>query len=131
MIQPQVGPIHLAVNGTLMRGLALNKNLLDVGAQFVREAKTAPIYRLWTINDVHPAMIRNAKGGAEISLEIWALSAEAIATVLMQEPPGLCVGRLSLSDSREVLGVLGEPFLCEDQLEITQFGGWREYMASL
>ena len=38
--------ILLAVNGTLMRGLALNPNLLAVGARFVRETTTAPTYRL-------------------------------------------------------------------------------------
>jgi hypothetical protein len=32
--------IHLAVNGTLMRGLELNPNMLAVGAQFVREDAT-------------------------------------------------------------------------------------------
>ncbi|ADG77809.1 putative protein OS=Tsukamurella paurometabola (strain ATCC 8368 / DSM / CCUG 35730 /CIP 100753 / JCM 10117 / KCTC 9821 / NBRC 16120 / NCIMB 702349/ NCTC 13040) OX=521096 GN=Tpau_1178 PE=4 SV=1 [Tsukamurella paurometabola] len=36
----------LGVNGTLMRGLDLNRNLLDAGARFVRETRTAPIYRL-------------------------------------------------------------------------------------
>jgi hypothetical protein len=30
-----------------------------------------------------------------------------------------------------VLGVLGEPILCEDQKEISSFGGWRAYTASL
>jgi hypothetical protein len=30
--------IPLAVNGTLMRGLELNQNLLAIGAQFDREA---------------------------------------------------------------------------------------------
>ena len=29
-----------------------------------------------------------------------------------------------------VLGVLGEPFLCEGQREISAFGGWRAYVAS-
>jgi hypothetical protein len=29
-----------------------------------------------------------------------------------------------------VLGVLGEPFLCAGRREITQFGGWRGYLAS-
>ncbi len=37
--------VLLAVNGTLMRGLELNQNLLAVGARFVGEARTAPIYR--------------------------------------------------------------------------------------
>ena len=39
--------IPLAVNGTLMRGLELNGNLTVAGAHFVREAATAPEYRLW------------------------------------------------------------------------------------
>jgi hypothetical protein len=29
-----------------------------------------------------------------------------------------------------VLGVLGEPFLCEGKREITEYGGWRAYVAS-
>jgi len=29
-----------------------------------------------------------------------------------------------------VMGVLGEPFLCENRQEITQWGGWRTYMES-
>ena len=37
--------VLLAVNGTLMRGLELEKNLLDVGAVFRYEAKTRRCYR--------------------------------------------------------------------------------------
>ena len=31
----------------------------------------------------------------------------------MSEPPGLCIGKVVLADGTVVLGVLGEPFLCE------------------
>ena len=55
--------IKLAVNGTLMKGLELNHNLLELGAVFVEETLTAPFYRLWSINDRHPAMQRCASGG--------------------------------------------------------------------
>lgn len=122
--------IELAVNGTLMRGLALNKNLRAVNAEFVREAETAPVYRLWSISDRHPAMMRAEQDGASIALEIWALPAPAIATVLLQEPPGLCIGRIELRDGTTVLGVLGEPYLCRSGREITHLGGWRAYIAS-
>jgi hypothetical protein len=120
--------LQLAVNGTLMRGLELNDNLLNVGATFVREAKTAPEYRLWSIGDVHPAMQRVRSGGTSVSLEIWELPVASVSTILQQEPPGLCIGKVMLSDGSEVLGVLGETFLCEGQREITEFGGWREYL---
>ncbi len=44
--------IKLAVNGTLMRGLELNKNLLEVGATFIKEATTETAYRLFSIGDI-------------------------------------------------------------------------------
>lgn len=124
------GNLYLAVNGTLMRGLALNPNLLNVGATFVREAETAPVYRLWSIADRHPAMLRVSAGGRSIALEIWAVPPAGLATVLMQEPPGLAIGKVLLDSGELVLGVLGEPFLCENQREITSWGGWRAYIAA-
>ncbi|UJP01985.1 MAG: hypothetical protein LZF85_09325, partial [Nitrosomonas sp.] len=118
--------IKLAVNGTLMRGLALNRNLLELGAVFVEETLTAPFYRLWSINDRHPAMQRCASGG-KISLEIWSIDSSNIGELLSREPAGLSVGKILLADNREVLGILGESYLCDGMQEITEFGGWREY----
>ncbi len=43
--------IDLAVNGTLMRGFDLNANLTSIGAIFIKETRTAPEYRLWSINN--------------------------------------------------------------------------------
>ena len=123
--------ILLAVNGTLMRGLELNPNLLAVGATFVREAFTEPNYRLWSIDDRHPAMIRVSSGGSAIALEVWAVPSIGITKILLQEPPGLCIGKVRLSDGQEVLGVLGEPVICEGQLEITDWGSWRTYIANI
>ena len=113
-----------------MRGLELNQNLVATGGEFVREAVTEPCYRLWTIEDRHPAMLRVSSGGAAIHLEIWRMPLAALGLVLLQEPPGLSIGKVALADGSEVLGVLGEPYLCEGQFEITHLGGWRQYMAS-
>ena len=121
--------VKLAVNGTLMRGFELNPNLINAGATLARETTTAPTYRLWSINDRHPAMIRVAAGGAAIAVEVWAVPAAGLATILMQEPPGLCIGKVRLADGEETLGVLGESVLCEGMREITEYGGWRAYMA--
>lgn len=122
--------LELAVNGTLMRGLELNKNMLAAGATFLREATTDACYRLWSIGDRHPAMLRVSEGGVAIALEIWAVPPAGLIQILEQEPPGLSIGRVRLSDGQEVLGVLGEPYLCEGQQEITQWGGWRAYCAA-
>jgi hypothetical protein len=112
-----------------MRGLELNPNLLAVGAVFVRETATEPAYRLWSIRDRHPAMVRVTTGGAAVAVEVWAVPPAGLAAILAQEPPGLCIGKVKLADGSQVLGVLGEPALCEGQKEITSFGGWRTYAA--
>ena len=72
-------------------------------------------------------MIRVNEGGVAIALEVWDVPPTGLAQVLQQEPPGLCIGKVKLADGEEVLGVVGEPFLCEGQLEITRWGGWRAY----
>jgi hypothetical protein len=120
----------LAVNGTLMRGLELNDNLLAAGARFVRETRTAPAYRLWSIGDRHPAMLRVATGGAAIAVEVWDVPPAGLAAILVREPAGLCIGTVALEDGTETLGVLGEPVLVDGQREITAYGGWRAYLAA-
>jgi gamma-glutamylcyclotransferase (GGCT)/AIG2-like uncharacterized protein YtfP len=122
--------IELAVNGTLMRGLELNPNLLNNGATFIEETKTEPAYRLWSIDDRHPAMVRVKEGGAAVAVEVWAVPQAGLISILLAEPPGLSIGKVKLADGRTVLGVLGEPALCEGRKEITHHGGWRAYVAS-
>ncbi|MEM6423662.1 MAG: gamma-glutamylcyclotransferase [Cyanobacteria bacterium P01_H01_bin.119] len=123
--------IRLAVNGTLMRGLGLNQNMTEAGAVFIEDAQTAPIYRLWSINDQYPAMIRVSAGGAAIAVEVWAVPPAGLADILLKEPPGLCIGKVKLQSGDMVLGVVGEPLTVEGQQDITHFGGWRAYTASM
>ena len=119
--------ILLAVNGTLMRGLELNDNLLAVNGTFLREDWTAPVYRLWSIGDRYPGMVRVATGGAAIALEVWQVPQAGLVQVLLQEPPGLAIGQVYLQNEATTLGVLAEPITCEGQQEITKWGGWRAY----
>jgi hypothetical protein len=123
--------IPLAVNGTLMRGLELNHNLLALDAKFDREAFTAPCYRLWSIDDRHPAMQRVATGGRSIALEIWQVPSIGLARLLLGEPEGLAIGRVILADGTTLLGVLAEAILCDGHTEITSFGGWRAYQVAI
>ena len=131
IVPGQDGPFLFAVNGTLMRGLKLNPNMIAAKATFVRETMTEPVYRLWTINDHYPAMIRVTDGkGAKIAVEIWSVPATELAGILRHEPPGLSVGRIRLDDGTTAAGVLGEPALVEGHQEITAYGGWRAYVAA-
>ena len=125
------GSVLVAVNGTLMRGLKLSPNMAAAGASFVREAATEPVYRIWTVNDDHPAMIRVTDGsGVAVAVEVWSVPAGGLAGILLNEPPGLSIGKVNLADGSTVLGVIGEPALVEGQREISQHGGWRAYTAA-
>ena len=118
--------IDLAVNGTLMRGLALNYRLVDAGARFIQATTTTACYRLFSIGDQYPAMLRD-DSGHEVEVEVWRLPPEALGDLLISEPPGLCIGRATLAGGETVLAVLGEPWACEDAVDITAYGGWRAY----
>ncbi|MEA3211906.1 MAG: hypothetical protein QOE70_4963 [Chthoniobacter sp.] len=113
-----------------MRGLELNPNLLEVGAEFVREDRTVAAYRLYSINDRHPAMVRVPAGGVSVAVEVWSVPPQGLASILVKEPAGLCIGKVRLLSGAEMLGVVAEPILCEGQREISELGGWRAYRAA-
>ena len=123
----------LAVNGTLMRGLELEANLLRVCATFCCEAATEKCYRLWSVRDAYPAMLRvdpADPAAAEIAVEVWSVPGPGLAEILSGEPAGLSIGKVRLTDGRTVFGVIGEPAAVAGMQEITAFGGWRGYLAS-
>lgn len=120
---------ELFVNGTLMRGLALHCNL--AGAEFLGEARTAPIYRLYSVDDRHPGMFDVASGGVSVVGELYRVSVAVWRRVMAGEPPGLYRGRVRLEDGREVYGILYPRDLAENgQRDISAYGGWRAYRAS-
>jgi hypothetical protein len=125
--------VLLAVNGTLMRGLELEPNLVNLGATFVREDRTEPAYRLYSINDIHPAMVRvpaNATNGVSVAVEIWSVPADGVATLLGKEPPGLSIGKAKLQNGSIVLGVIAEPALVVGMKDISNYNGsFRDYIA--
>jgi hypothetical protein len=125
--------VLLAVNGTLMRGLELEPNLVNLGATFVREDRTEPAYRLYSINDIHPAMVRvpaNATNGVSVAVEIWSIPADGVATLLGKEPPGLSIGKAKLENGSIVLGVIAEPALVVGMKDISNYNGsFRDYIA--
>ena len=122
--------VVLAVNGTLMRGLELEDNLKSVGATFIKESQTEAAYRLFSIDDKYPAMVKDDTGQA-IDVELYELSKDAMQIVLSKEPEGLTIDKIILIDGKEVYGVIGLPFIIEGRKEITSFGGWRNYIKEL
>lgn len=121
--------IELFVNGTLMRGLALHGNLS--GAEFRESVCTAPIYRLYSIGDVHPGMFEVSDGGVSVNGELYRVPLDVLRRVEAGEPPNLYRGVVRLTDGREVPGILYPRELAEGHhLDISEFADWRAYVNS-
>jgi gamma-glutamylcyclotransferase (GGCT)/AIG2-like uncharacterized protein YtfP len=122
-------PVHLFVNGTLMRGEELHANL--DGARFCGERTTAPRYRLFSVDDRHPAMVRDEARGAAVTGELYEVPLAVLATVLEREPAGLGLGVVELSDGQLTLGVMWlAAELPPSSRDISDHGDWRRYRAA-
>ena len=121
--------MELFVNGTLMRGLALSKNLED--AEFMGQFTTQPCYRLYSIDDVHPGMYEVAEGGVAVAGEMYRMSDEIWQKVEAGEPPHLYCGPVKLSNGQTVNGILFPQEIAEARYkDISQYGDWRKYVAA-
>ena len=113
-----------------MRGLQLHKNLQ--GAEFLGEFCTIPIYRLYSIDDIHPGMFEVEKGGVSVVGEMYRINNEILQRIKNTEPPNLYFGDVKLNNGRIVNGVLFPKDVAEAQhKDISEYSSWRAYIASL
>jgi allophanate hydrolase len=128
------GGIMLAVVGAHLSGMPLNRELKAHGASFVATAKTTADYRLYALTGGEtrrPGLLRVATGkGAAIEVEIWALPPTGFATFVAAIPGPLSIGSVQLADGRSVKGFLVESAAVADARDITDYGGWRAFMAA-
>ncbi len=128
------GTIALAVVGAHLSGMSLNRELTARGATFVKAVDTEPVYRFYALPGgppQRPGMARVASGGAAVATEVWALTPEAFGDFVASVPPPLGIGTVHLADGTSVKGFLCEQVGLAGAEDITRFGGWRGYMASL
>jgi allophanate hydrolase len=130
--QPQPGGVLLAVVGAHLGGQPLNHQLTDRGAILVRTARTAPCYRLFALPGTQPAkpgLVRDARG-VGIEVEVWAVPLEAFGSFVVGVSAPLCIGQIDLDDGVHVHGFLCESHAILGASDISNFGGWRAYLAS-
>jgi allophanate hydrolase len=131
---PVDGYIPIAVCGAHLDGLPLNADLRALGAVLDLATTTTPSYRLYALPGTQPpkpALIRVPKDGYKIEIEIWKLPSEAVGEFLKLIPPPLGLGTVECDDGRLVKGFIAEPMALEGACDISDFGGWRNYLTSL
>jgi allophanate hydrolase len=131
------GFVRVAVVGAHLSGEPLNWQLMQLGARLVESAVTAPAYRLYALDAAtaggieKPGLVRVREGGEAIAVEVWEIPVAAYGGFVAGIGAPLGIGTVSLADGTRVQGFLCESVALDGAQDITRFGGWRAYRASL
>jgi allophanate hydrolase len=126
--------LAIAVVGAHLSGLPLNGQLTERGASLRSATHTAAQYRLYALPGTtppKPGLKRVGQGGAAIAVEVWDVPLTEVGSFLALIPAPLGLGSLTLADGSSVHGFVCEALALEGARDITEFGGWRAYLASL
>jgi allophanate hydrolase len=124
----------LAVVGAHLSGLPLNRQLTDAGATLIEATTTSPNYRLHALPGTvppKPGLVRDEIRGHAVAVEVWGLPQTAVGAFLAGIPSPLGLGSVELASGRFVHGFLCEAHAVTHAPDISHFGGWRNYLASL
>jgi allophanate hydrolase len=126
--------VRLAVVGAHLTGMPLNHQLTSRESTFVERCRTASSYQLYALANTtppKPGLVKAVTAGAPIEVELWDVPLERFGSFVAEIPSPLGIGSLELEDGRIVKGFICEPIGLQGARDITAFGGWRAYLASL
>lgn len=118
--------------GSALRGQPDHQNLQS--AEFIREAKTQPIYRLHAAADGwHPAIYHVGEGGISIPGEIYELTQEQFDHLAATEPPHMYPEEVQLDGGGVAIAFLYPQELVEQYNwpDISHYGGWAAYKQAI
>lgn len=122
--------VMVAVVGAHLSGLPLNHQLTERHAHWVKLTQTAPQYRLYALPDgKRPGLIQVSEGGAALTCEVWEMPASQFGSFVAGIPAPLGIGKLELADGSSVNGFICEGIAIADAQDITEYGGWRAWLA--
>jgi allophanate hydrolase-like protein len=125
--------VPLFVNGGGMRGGEVHYSI--EGLPFLGEARTAPRYRFFSVRDEFPGLWPVDEGGVSVPGELYDVPLDVIRDrFIPAEPPELELGVVELDDGSSALVVLVRANFYESGeglKDISEYGGWRAYRASM
>jgi allophanate hydrolase len=129
-LEGRMETVKLAVVGAHLKDMPLHWQLTSRDARFIGEAKTAPTYRLYAMADSVPAKpaLVHSDDGAAIAVEVYELDMAAFGSFVVDVPPPLAIGTVTLEDGSLVKGFVAEPRATLGAEDITALGGWRRYL---
>lgn len=130
--RPAAGCVWLAVAGAHLTGQPLNHELTQRGAHRVATTRTAPEYRLYALATTppKPGLVHTpGTPGHAIEVEVWELEERAFGSFVAAIPAPMTIGTTRLEDGTVVRGFACEPYALEGAREISEYGGWRAFLA--
>jgi allophanate hydrolase len=128
------GLLEIAVVGAHLTGMPLNHQLTSRDGILLRKTRTAADYRLFALPNTTPPKpgLMNEPGfaGPGLDIEIWGLTPKHFGDFVESIPAPMGIGKLKLADGGEVSGFICEPYAFNGAQDITEFGGWRAFVAS-
>lgn len=101
------------------------------GLRFIREARTAPLYKLYVVQDRFAALVEVGEGGIAIPGELCDLDDTRAAVLLASEPPGVHQTPVSLDDGTTAPGPVATlKGLPPGSRDISGHGGFAAYWQS-
>jgi allophanate hydrolase len=135
LVEKCPGCVEVAVVGAHLSGELLNSQLTERGARLQKTCRTATDYRLYALAGSvppKPGLIRDRNfRGPGIEVEVWAMPEDRFGGFVAAIPPPLGIGTVTLDNGDAVKCFLCEPDVLSGAKEITHFGGWRAFMASI
>ncbi len=124
--------IELVVCGAHLDGLPLNWQLKERGATLVEKTFSTEKYRMYVIAGAieRPGMVRDEDNGHALEIEVWKISPSEFGSFVAAIPGPLGIGKVEVSDGRWLPGFICESFAVDATKDITDLGGWRNYLSS-
>lgn len=124
--------IQIIVCGAHLEGLALNWQLRERGAQLQEKTSSADCYRMFVIegSPQRPGLIRDELSGKAIDIEIWKIPEVEFGSFVANISAPLGIGKVETNDGRWLPGFICEGYAIEGAKEISDLGGWRQYLSA-
>ncbi|WP_432653145.1 allophanate hydrolase [Salibacterium salarium] len=116
----------IAVCGLHMRGYPLESQMNEHNARFVRNAYTAPTYKLYKLSTepAKPGMVKQSADGGAIHVELWEMPVDKLGSFTAKIPSPLGMGKIELENGEEVPGFVCEGWVEKEAEDITSLGSW-------
>lgn len=134
MPKPPYTRVPIVVCGAHMEGLPLNWQLVERGAVLVKKTRTSEGYRLYALAGgppYRPGLKRDENAGKKIAVEVWSVPVENVGSFVAEIPAPLGIGKVELEDGTWESGFICEPCGLETAMDITETGGWRNYLKTM